>query len=623
MKNNLLKKKSKEKSVTKSLAKSIAKEKILKNNFLYSTIILEGLRRNGVKNFIISPGHRCAPLVWAINYIKKRDASIISIPAIDERAGAYLALAASKASNNVAAVLICTSGTALANYYPAIIEAYRDQIPLIILSADRPLEMVNSDANQTIDQNQIYSKYSKANLNMLPADSDYPIEALVREIDQIFATAHAYPSAPIHINVPFREPLWNNQRNALLLERFVEKKLKQIYKNNFNKIVKIIRPSTYLSEIAPTATTIANAKKILIVVGRLKTTCNLKPIVEMINFLSENKITYVYYDVLSSLRYARYSLNFENDFVLNFLSEKKHSPDLILHLGGRVLSNGFYKYLTEKNKESNYILINEYPNKQDPVHRVNLKIELALDVFCLQAINYFKKINFKKVEYNKINKIEKIKLDHPDDENLIFKNLVQEISNQCFINDHILYLANSLTIRLFNRYLPNKMNIGKMNPNKNKELKIISNRGVSGIEGFMASSIGYAISSKKAVTLVIGDLAMIHDLNSLIYLNANFLKEYNLYLPPLIIIILNNFGGGIFKTLPVVNAKGEVDKHISTPHNFSFENFFKTTDVNYFSFKISQIQSLKKSIHNIYKISQESKRVINNVCVLEIITKNT
>ncbi|MBF0362825.1 MAG: 2-succinyl-5-enolpyruvyl-6-hydroxy-3-cyclohexene-1-carboxylic-acid synthase [Oligoflexia bacterium] len=633
---------------------SIAREKkaierIRKLNFLYACIVLEELRRNGVKIFIVSPGYRSAPLVWALNFIKKRDPTIISIPAIDERAGAYVGLGASKA-RGVASVLICTSGTAIANYYPAIIEAKRDQIPMIVLSADRPLELVNSDGNQTINQQELFSKFSKYNLNMLPADSNYSPQALVTEIDYLISIAHGLSSVggagPVHINIPFREPLWESEESSvccsLVIERFIERKLVDLYSyNKDGTAVKIIAP-LIKDTFAEILDDIFSFERILIIVGRLMPTTELDSIVKMIELLSEllsknrkhGKIN-VHYDVSSSLRFGRLSCD------LDSWDGSFSSPQLILHLGGRILSNNFYKNLQKiKDKKISYYLINDGPYKQDPAHRVDLKLHCSPEKFALQALAYIKEnIEVKNIEVKNVkvknteakNERKEKETKQQLAEEIFYKNMVEMIAENTFENGHDLYLANSMTVRLFDKYLPF---IRKDKKDNKRELRVITNRGVSGIEGFIASAFGYALASGskdsgpkngRGVTLVLGDLALIHDLNSILFLSNDFLKQYNLTLPPLAIVVINNFGGGIFKKLLVGKGKGK-EVHITTPHPYSFANFFKAVNVNYSTINISISQTMKqleykkleRKIHKLFEMNA-SAGLKTGTRVLEIV----
>lgn len=164
-------------------------------NLLWSSLIVSELIKNGIDTFFISPGNRSAPLISALTYEHRAHKKICP----DERAAGYRALGYAKAAGR-AGVLVCTSGTAPANYYPAVIEASREDLPMIIFSADRPPELVDSDANQTIVQENLYGRYCRDSLFLPCPDAAYPLEALLTKIDYL-VSSH---SGQVHINCPFR-----------------------------------------------------------------------------------------------------------------------------------------------------------------------------------------------------------------------------------------------------------------------------------------------------------------------------------------------------------------------------------------------------------------------------------
>ncbi len=168
-------------------------------NYLWSSLIIEELIRNNVNRFIISPGSRSTPLTVAAFRHPKAQKTFI----YDERGAAFFALGNSRADQKPA-VLICTSGTAVANYYPAVIEAFMDRIPLIILSADRPPELINTGANQTIDQINIFGKYVNATYYLPCPDESVSTYYLLSTINEAYNFSQ---DGPVHINCPFREPL--------------------------------------------------------------------------------------------------------------------------------------------------------------------------------------------------------------------------------------------------------------------------------------------------------------------------------------------------------------------------------------------------------------------------------
>ena len=171
-------------------------------NTLWAHLVIEELVRNGVTKFIISPGGRSTPLTAAA---ASHDLTEV-IMHFDERGAAYYALGCSKAQNKPVA-LICTSGTATANYFPAIIEASMDFVPLIVLTADRPDELRDSGANQTIDQVNLYGNYPRFFFDMPSPTVEIEPEFIFTTIDQACYRSLTSPSGPVHLNFKFRDPL--------------------------------------------------------------------------------------------------------------------------------------------------------------------------------------------------------------------------------------------------------------------------------------------------------------------------------------------------------------------------------------------------------------------------------
>ena len=171
-------------------------------NFLWTNLMVEELLRSGIDMFCLSPGSRSAPLAVAIGQLGEEKV----ITHFDERGAAFHAIGYARATGKPA-VVVCTSGTAAANYFPAIVEASNDNLPLIILTADRPPELRDTGANQTIDQTKLYGDYVRWQFDMPCPDEKISPEFVLTTIDQAVFRSCGNPSGPVHINCMFREPL--------------------------------------------------------------------------------------------------------------------------------------------------------------------------------------------------------------------------------------------------------------------------------------------------------------------------------------------------------------------------------------------------------------------------------
>lgn len=506
---------------------------------LWASVIITELVRNDVTEFYVSPGMRNAPLTAAITYNEKANL----IEGMDERAASYRALGAAKAKGKPVA-LVCTSGTALANYMPAIIEARRSNVPLIVISSDRPKELAISDANQTINQENLYGNFVTAQLNLNAPDEHFGLSALVSNICHLLKSTWFPEKGPVHINAPFREPLDN--KKAPIAQKMIDEANAYFKKErpytSYNSVV--ISPSEeVLTEMAKKFN---QAKRPFVVVGK-----TLENDISGITTFLQSTNAWTFIDVSSSIKYhfplSKQAVpSMDHPEVYEYF--KNNPPDVIFHFGGRLTGKHYYRFLQE-HPHIEVITINGALNNEDPSHQVGRRVECNTEDFCKKILPLIQERKEKsenvweKFIQQKRELIESHELSYP----YISKNIVELTPD-----NEILYIANSTVIRSFDSY---------MHETQQKDLTIYCNRGVSGIEGLLSSALGASDIEKRPVTLVIGDVSLFHDLNALFYLKKDA--------RPLQVVIVNNYGGGIFTLLPVANEK-EVLKHLVTSHEIDF-----------------------------------------------------
>ncbi len=553
---------------------------------VWSLIIIDQLIKSGVRYFNISPGLRNAPLIKAL-VTKKREASfpIDLTVGLDERSAAFRALGQAKASGKPSA-LLCTSGTALANYFPAVIEARISGVPLVVLSADRPSELVEAGANQSIDQNNLFGRYTRFFLNPGPPSEDTPPRSLATSINQAIKEAQNTPfmPGPVHINIPLREPL--DESSTTFNSRLWPEEVLSLLKENQPSTSFLIPKPSDASNLLPSEKEVLKealfkSNKVLIVVGHLPPASSKEGLKKLLKLLQKP----FNLDVTSGLKYS-FSLAdgatpaFDHPEVLNHYENEK--IDSIIHFGGRLTSKFYYKFL-EKNPSVNLISVQNTSEKEDPSYRTKYRILREPNELAKQILENFKNELANENEKETISKniwnsvvlkkraiIDKSPLTFP----AISKSLVELVPN-----DSTLFLANSTCIRSFDYYV---------SVDKVKNLTIMSHRGVSGIEGMIASSWGYLDCKKEdPFTLVIGDISFIHDLNSL-----HFLTEES---RPFIIIVVNNGGGGIFNLLPI-SEEEDIMPFISSPHKTNLKYAAKTFGISFTSINtINQLEGAYKS----------------------------
>ncbi len=482
--------------------------------------IVDELIKNEIKTFFISPGMRNAPLLAAL---ESHPDAVIEI-GMDERAHAYKALGYSK-DNQSPACLICTSGTALANYYPAVIEAYKSEIPLVILSADRPYKKVLGGDNQTIEQYRIYQGFSLKSYSLL-SDNIFNREMIDEGVH------HAIKEGgPAHFNIPFEEPL-----DSTTIDFSFNNEMELFLKGPTSSL-----PCNYSSLPFEIQKQLEKAHRPLVVIAEMPSKAPKDNITQFLkNF---NGLKYI--DVTSGLKFnfnlENYTLpSLDHPEVYRYL--ENFNPDFILHLGGRVVSKFYYRFL--ENSKSKYIYqINNLNQKTDPSFRMK-KLKTCPD----QAIKSIHKEAFiDQRQWSNLISFVQRKRALIESGPLTFPQLSKTLIESAPPSVNF-YLGNSTTIRSFDSFSSEDLT---------KDFNIFSHRGVSGIEGFVAASS----SIKGPTTLVLGDVSFYHDLNSLLYLTK--------VSHPYVGIIVNDFGGGIFEQLPI-QKDTKVIPYLTSPHEINF-----------------------------------------------------
>jgi len=530
-------------------------------NALWGSLIIEELLRNGVDYFCISPGSRSAPLTVAA----ARHPCAKTIVCIDERGAAFHALGYARAAGKPAA-LICTSGTAAANYYPAVIEAATDCIPMIILTADRPPELRQSGANQAILQPDLYGDYAKWRFDLPCPEEQILPQMLLTTVDQMVYQSRRSPAGPVHLNCMFREPLAPAEApfRADYLENVSAWQRRKTPYTAY-PLARSEPPEDTIDEVAETLNATAHG---LLVVGRL----NSPEEIRAAHLLAEKLAWPVFADVASGLRIGAPGENIIHFFDQLLLSEgfaERHRPETVLHLGGQPVSKRWREFL-EKSRPGRYILAQDHPARSDPSHALTRLIESDIARFCQRISGKIRPAGNPRWRAEMARRSRKVQETLQGF--LSSQNAVSEISAAYHLSRHIprgsgLFLASSMPVRDMDMYAcppgvsPGEDLSAPPHPEE-RFLRVASNRGASGIDGTVASACGFAAGLERPVTLLIGDLALLHDLNSLAQVKS--LSQ------PLLIAAINNGGGGIFSFLPIAQFEDVFEPYFGTPHRFDF-----------------------------------------------------
>lgn len=525
-----------------------------KLNTLVGALAIEVLARLGVNLIVTAPGSRSTALTVAAANNKKVD----SIAILDERSAGFFALGAAKASGNPVA-LICTSGTAAANFYPAIIEAQISNVPLIVLTCDRPFELRNCSAGQVIDQIKLYGDNVNAFYEIgLPENTDAYFNYLRQTLVHTVTEACGLNKGPIHLNFSFREPF----QSALDLDAEVEKLLM----TNANVVAKVSEQSNYSISPDPLLVEkLTSHSKGLVIVGDAQDLAHDPEAIENIVKISKLLGWPILADVLNPLRnrletlgstplITHYDLFLRDESV-----GEEVKPTATLQIGAMPTSKVLRSYLKSVSPIQ-FLLGNGFKNI-DPLNAHSIPLIATIDALarsiepCQKSDDWISKWHAHEAD-SSVQVDQSIQATEFHFEG----KLAHLISENLPANTNV-FLANSMTVRYAESFW-------KKNSTNNS---IFCNRGANGIDGTLSTAMGMAYSGKPSL-LITGDLAFLHDSNGL--LNAQS------FLGDLLVIVVNNEGGGIFEHLPI-SKNQHFEKYFATPQTVDFKTLCKAHAVNY------------------------------------------
>ncbi|MDJ1497909.1 2-succinyl-5-enolpyruvyl-6-hydroxy-3-cyclohexene-1-carboxylic-acid synthase [Cytophagaceae bacterium DM2B3-1] len=521
------------------------------------TRLVQICARKAVTEFIISPGSRSAPLT--ISLARHPDMQTRVVP--DERSAAFLALGMALKSRQTVG-LVCTSGTAVLNYGPAIAEAYYQQVPLLILTADRPSEWLEQQDGQTLNQREVFGKHVKASYE-LPADFSHPdaIWFIERTVNEAINLSQSYPQGPVHINVPIREP-------------FYPKADEQI---TFPEQVKIVRSWNTTQVLSPEQWVEIreiweDSPRKLIVAGQ---SLYQPELIHVLKQIQQELQIPVVGDILSNLHEIPETIRLA-DAILMQKDEplrKELAPDLLITFGNSVISKNLKLFLRQANLRVHWHI--------QPAGKVADPFQTLTDTIATQPLHFFRKL-FEDIDYQSF--LNEDEVENNDDyfqlwqqqeqqARLRLKNTftdapfsefeaVYEIMS-ALPESGLLHVANSMPIRYANF----------VGINHWQSIEFFANRGTSGIDGCTGTALGSALVTHQLVTLITGDMAFLYDRNSL---------WHNRIPPNLRIIVLNNHGGGIFRLIDGPSTQPELEDYFETHQHQTAENTAKDFGIPYF-----------------------------------------
>lgn len=548
------------------------------NNALsvYVAAFLDELVRSNVKHIVVSPGSRSTPI--AMLAAEHPDLQVWLN--VDERSAAFFALGMAKARREPVAI-VCTSGTAVANYMPAVVEAKESQIPLIVLTADRPHELRDIGAPQAIDQLDFFGKQVKWFVEMaIPEESPEMLRYVRTVAARAVATSLSGPSGPVHLNFPFREPLVPIIEDENIWESGLE---------NRDQFVKAAKSewSIGTAEMGRLAGELQQIERGLIICGPYDRPCFAEEVV----LLGEKLSFPIIADPLSQLRTGSHNKSMVIDSYDTFLRDEYISeilvPDVVIRFGAMPISKAVLLFL-KKNPQIKQIIIDGEGLWRDPTLLVAEVIHAEPTLFCRSLISHIVESEKQEIVKNKW-------LEHWITADRIAGEILHRLGNEeCgFEGQVVLRIADSLPDNA-TLFVGNSMPIRDVDSfflNNDKAIRIMANRGANGIDGTISSALG-ASAANQPLVLLLGDLTFYHDLNGLLAAKLHKLNAT--------IVIVNNEGGGIFSFLPQSEHPKNFELLFGTPLGLDFSHvvtmygghFTRTDDWNELSEAIKNCQKV-------------------------------
>ncbi len=550
--------------------------------------VIQLCKAKGIKHIVISPGSRNAPLTIGFS----NDDYFICYSIVDERCAAFFALGIAQQLQESTAV-VCTSGSALLNYYPAVAEAFYSDVPLVVLTADRPKHLIGVGDGQTINQKNVFENHIlySANLKLDLKDESDNVEEelpifknLENKLETLLGLKQSIQesneedinkainlsvlkSGPVHINIPFDEPLYEKvdvlSVNPQLIT--IEDKPLEI--------------DDSILELCVNDWNSASKKMVLVGVNHPNSIEQ-----KWLDIFAKDDSVIVFTETTSNLHHDDFFPSI--DKLIAPLKEddfKNLQPEILLTFGGLIVSKKIKAFLRSYKPKQHWHIDTKKAN--DTFFSLTNFIKTSPNYFLSKFLLETKSIacNYKPF-WEAVKKERSLKheaylntIEFSDFK--VFDGVLKSIPN-----DTVLQLGNSSTVRYAQLF------------NLNKTLEVFCNRGTSGIDGSTSTAIGCAIANQKQTTLITGDLSFLYDSNAL----------WNNYIPNNFrIIVVNNQGGGIFRILPGHKNTENFNTYFETNHQLTAEHLCKMYGLEYTS--TSNELDLKNSLNSFYSESNEPK----------------
>lgn len=539
--------------------------------------------KKGIEHAVLSPGSRCAPLTLAFGRHPDIHARTIS----DERSAAFIALGMAQQLEKPVA-LVCTSGSAALNYYPAVAEAFFQQIPLLILTADRPPEWIDQWDGQTIYQQEVYGKHVKKSFQFPDDFSNLDkVWHASRIANEAINLAQQYPPGPVHINIPLREPFYPSSE-----EKF-----------EFPDTPREFTTVHSHSELTPeTLEHIKNrlfqVKRLMIVPGQQRPDPQIQ---SLLDALARKHHVVVVADTISNMQ-GENTISLHDHWLGNEQLQPLLAPDLVISFGQSVISKSLKQFL-RKQKVSHWHIQPDGKARDTYQHLTRILacspagfLEWLTQNLPVQAIEFAHQ--WASLEKKVDSALSEVMSEVGFGEYAALHSVLKKIPSSSKV-----HLANSMAVRYVNF-------LGK------RPQEICCNRGTSGIDGSTSTAVGCTFTTKEPVTLITGDMAFFYDRNAF---------WHNYPMNNLRIIILNNHAGGIFRIIEGPASQPELEEFFETRQMLNAKSLASEFGIEYH--KSESKEELQKALEQFYSESIQPKILeifsesASNVTILQEVKK--
>lgn len=550
-------------------------------NTLWASVLVETLHRCGLTMAVICPGSRSTPLTMAL----ARHPQIEVIAILDERSAAFFALGRAK-KTGIPTVLVCTSGTAGANFYPAVIEATESNVPLIIFTADRPRELRHCHAGQTIDQLRLYGNYPNWQCELALPEGNLAMLRYLRQ-NMIQAWEQSLFPAPgvVHLNLPFREPL------APIVQPEVALLKAQLLEQDFFSAIKTSFLPGYCSHTLPIK---AWGKLPGVIIAGLAQPADPELYCRAIAKLSQLLSFPVLAEALSPLRNYHplnpYLISTYDAILRQTHLAEELIPQIVIQIGELPTSKQLRNWL--QNTVAERWVVDGRIANFDPLHGKTIHLHSSIEQIAITIdpdlplptpSDYCRR--WCELETHTRKTIDKTlaSLD------TLYEGKAAWLISQSLPPDTPIFIANSMSVRNAEFF---------WQPNDRRTIPYFS-RGANGIDGTLSTALG--IAYQDSGVLLTGDLALLHDTNGFL-IRQQFRGH-------LTIIIINNNGGGIFEMLPIAEFSTEFETYFATPQTVDLAKLCSVYDIEYQ--KINNWQDLSLLLNN---LPTTGIRVLELIC---------